>query len=347
MAAAAIRGSCRAVGSYADLVRIRDWWDFKLSPLLAIFYGAALARGAALLPMAPQALLLLLAVALCAAFVSAINHASDVRDDALAGKPNPMAGISAAVRAVAIALPAVAGMGIALLWRQDVPLLLGYLGSYVAFILYSLPPARLKGRGSLGVMADAAGAHLFPTLVALLTAWRAMLAPADPVLLAAAASWAFAFGLRGILWHQLGDIAADSHAAVRTLPLIFGPAAVRRFGERYVFPVEAAALALLLWRMGAALGVLALALHATALALRFWREGVAPAIVYPRPRAAIALHEFYGFWLPLAIIIQSGLHHPADLALVLVQVALFPGRAWQVAAEIGALARPPGKMRPR
>jgi hypothetical protein len=36
-----------------------------------------------------------------------------------------------------------------------------YIMSWVAFSLYSIPPARLKTKGILGVLADASGAHLF------------------------------------------------------------------------------------------------------------------------------------------------------------------------------------------
>jgi hypothetical protein len=49
------------------------------------------------------------------------------------------------------------------------------------------------------------------------------------------------------------------------------------------------------------------------------------------------LHDYYAAWLPAAIILQSSLRHPADLTLLLVQAALFPGRTRQLAGELWRL----------
>src|SRR4029077_12941145 len=91
-----------------------------------------------------------------------------------------------------------------------------YVGVWAAFSLYSIPPFRLKGRAALGLIADASGAHLFPVLVAALLALRARGDGLDPTWVAACGAWAFAFGLRGILWHQLFDIDNDRKAGVHT-----------------------------------------------------------------------------------------------------------------------------------
>jgi 4-hydroxybenzoate polyprenyltransferase len=334
MAAAAMRDSYGIVRNLANLVRIRDWWEFKLAPLAGLFYAAAAATGAPLLPLLPQALLLLAAVAVCAVLVSLLNDATDVAVDRSAGKPNPMDGRTTAAKAGLLALPALAGVGVAALWRDDPPLVASYLGSFVAFLLYSAPPVRLKGRGALGAGADAAGAHLLPTLTAVLLAARATRTDPDALLLGLAGIWAFAFGLRGIVWHQLGDREADRRAGVRTLVRAWGSAAARRIGTLGALPVELAGLALLLWRTGAVLAALSLALYLGLLLVRYRRLGVAPAPVQHRPGEAILLHRYYGFWLPAAIILQSALHHPADLALLLLHAILFPGGTRRAAAEL-------------
>lgn len=313
--------------------RAADWWEFKLAPLTAFFWVAALARGP-LLDSTLQALLLAAAVAVAAAFVSALNDATDLAVDAAAGKPNPMAGRTPATRAAVIAVPAAAGMLVAYLWRGDVPLLFAYLGSYAAFLLYSVPPVRLKQRGALGAAADAAGAHLFPTLTALLLGWKATGAAPDPTLLAAGGAWSFGYGLRGILWHQLADAEADRRAAVRTLVRAWGAPAAICLGKGVALPLELAGLAVLLWRMDAAVPVLFLALHLGLLSAAFRRSGVAPALVVPEPGRSIFLHDYYAFWLPAGIIVQAALRHPLDLLLLLLQLALFPGFARRAAGGI-------------
>lgn len=342
MNAAAIRQQWLAARAVVGIVRAPDWWEFKLAPPLAIFWAVLVAHRAPLLPFLASAALLLGAISTCAVFVSVINDLTDLRVDRLAGKANRMAPLSRPVRAALLGLSALLGVAIAARWRPHPALAAAYLGSFVAFILYSVPPFRLKGRGLLGVIADAAGAHLFPTLVAVLLALAVLPAPVDPLLLALAATWAFAFGLRGILWHQLGDIAADSRASIRTLPRIFPPDAVVRWGERVVFPIELAALLLLLWVVQAPLALFFLALHGGTLWRRFRHDGRGPAIVAPRPRAAIALHEYYALWLPAALILQSGLRHPADLPLLLLVALLFPSRSRQLLADL----RPIRPLRP-
>ena len=340
MVAAAIRHTWRGVRNRTEIVRAPDWWEFKLAPVLAIFWGVILGRGVALLPLIGTAALLVAAVAVCAVFVSVLNDLTDLRVDRLAGKANRMRDLPPPVRAALLGVSALVGLAIAAAWRGHPALAAAYLGAFLAFILYSLPPLRFKGRGVLGVVGDAAGAHLFPTLAAVLLAFAVLAVPAEPVLLAAAGTWAFALGLRGIIWHQLGDLAADGRASVRTLPRIFRPASVVRFGERIVFPVELTALLLFLWTVHAVVACLFLAFHLGLLWLRFRREGVQPAIVAPRLRAAIALHEYYALWLPAAFILQSSLRHPFDLWLLLVQILLFPGRTRQAAGEIWHMRRP-------
>ena len=60
---------------------------------------------------------------------------------------------------------------------------------WLAFVLYSVPPFRWKTRGLLGVFANAAGDSLFPTLVAVLSAFQAAQQPLKISWVAAAGTW--------------------------------------------------------------------------------------------------------------------------------------------------------------
>lgn len=315
--------------SLAETIRMRDWWEFKLPPVLALFYGVLLSHGVALLPHVSNAILLLAAIGVCAAFVGILNDVTDIGVDLLAGKPNNMAGRSTAARTVLLAAPALLGLGIAATWRNDLPLAIAYLGGFACFVLYSVPPFRLKDRGLLGVATDAAGAHLFPAFTALFLAFASLGGVFDPLLAGVASVWAFALGLRGILWHQLGDFEADRRAGVATLPQRFTPAALIRLWERAVFPAEVAALLLLLWRMQAGLAAFFLAVHLVVIVVRIRRHLMVPTVVHPRPNTGIVLDDYYGMWLPVAMILQSAFQNPGDLLLLPVYLLLFPGRAWR------------------
>ena len=144
----------------------------KAGYVLAALGGIALIALLAWQPWVPVSFFvsLLLALAPCAAYVSLVNDVTDRADDHRAGKTNRMAGRPAWQAALILAAPLGVAAVFTILWLDDLPLVVAYWCAWGAFTLYSVPPFRLKRRGILGVVADASGAHLFPTLVAALLA---------------------------------------------------------------------------------------------------------------------------------------------------------------------------------
>ena len=315
----------------AGTVRAGEWWDHKLVPILTAFYATALLLGAPVAALWPHALALLVAMLAGAAFVSVLNDLADIDDDRAAGKPNRMAGRSRAFRAAALALPVAVGLLFGFLWR-DTPMLAGaYALAWLAFAAYSLPPLRLKVRGFAGLVADASGAHFFPTLVAILLAFRAAGAPPDPSWLAAGAAWALGYGLRGILWHQLADRERDRRAGVPTFAERHPPIVAARVAALGAFPLELAGLGALLWRLAEPLPLLLLALYLvmTLLRLRLWRMNA--VVAAPAPRGFILLHEYYDALLPIAVLAASALVHPIDFVVLAAHLLLFGRRPLEVA----------------
>jgi hypothetical protein len=193
---------------------------------------------------------------------------------------------------------------------------------------------RLKRRGIWGVIADASGAHLFPTLLGVVLVYRGQAAPIDSVWLVAVAIWSVCYGLRGILWHQLTDRDSDARIAVRTFAQAHGIATLRRLAHGVVFPCEVAALGCMLWLIGSVLPIVFLALYLllawshpctggfqtrpySPLVIVVPREGkVARGIEY-----RLAMFRYYELYLPLALLLASALRYPADLLVAAVHVA--------------------------
>jgi len=322
------------MGSLIDTIRADAWWEHKLSPVLGSGYMTTFFLGASLLDVWPALLFTLAALSAAAAYVSVINDLTDIDDDRLAGKRNRFAGRSAPRRAAALVACLAVGAAAAVAWRHD-PLALGlYACGWVSFSLYSIPPVRLKGRGFLGALADGAGAHLFPQLLVVVVVFHRTGAALDAAWVATVGGWALAHGLRGALWHQLGDAEADTRAGVRT----FGSVHPRRaqWLARLAFAAELAAFGVLLWRSG---NVLALSLVPTYIALETVRSqlwGVTVVIAGHAPRARIAMNDFYIVFYPLSFLVAATLRHPLDALVLLVQVALFPRH---LRAAIGDAAR--------
>ena len=317
------------VYSLFQMARASEWWAYKFAPILATAYATSNFVRVPLGPLLPRLLLLLLALTVGATYVSVLNDWTDRADDAAAGKANRLARQSG--RVVAVALAGCAGVGLAIgayFWRLT-PLAAGlYLGAWVAYSCYSLPPLRLKVRSGWGLLADTAGAHLFPQLLtAVLVGQWAGVAPAAPWL-AAVGAWALGCGLRNILWHQLGDAANDAQAGVNTFVVRFGAAAGRGLAVAALL-LEVAGLALLLGLLRQPLAYLALMLYAglTLLRARVWRQPV--VVAQPRAGQHILLNEYYEIYYPLALLLGQTWRYPSDAWVLGLHSALFGWHSWQ------------------
>ncbi len=333
----------------AGTIRAEQWWNHKLVPMCAVFYATAYMHQASVASIWPAAVALLLAVAACAAYVSLVNDLTDRTDDYRAGKSNRMAGRPVWQMALLLAAPLCVALAFCILWRDDPALVAAYLGSWAAFSLYSIAPVRLKTRGVFGVIADACGSHVFPTLTAALLVLRTVGSPIDPVWIGALAAWALGCGLRGILWHQLYDAEADRAAAAQTFVVRHSRLAAVRLA-RGALLIETIGLAALLWQIGSVWPVAALLIYAVFAALKSRLWHVAIVIAEPRDRYAILGQEYYTVLFPFAVLIACALRNPIDAAVIAVHFLVFTQLAVSFVREAHSLAkcsldgfgRPPG-----
>ena len=279
--------------------------------------------GAGIAPLWLALVTLLLALVPGAAFVSVLNDVTDREDDERAGKPNRIAGRSPLLIAALLGIPLLIGMTFLYLWRHDTLLVSCYLSAWVVFSLYSIPPFRFKTRGFLGVLCDASGANLFPTLVAVIVTFRALNVPLDWSWVSSVGIWAFAYGLRGILWHQLTDRDNDTNAAVRTFAQRNSRRFVERLGTFVVFPIELIALFFMLAELESVAPVVALAAYGIIARKRIRKWHLQAVIVSPKERFFIVLNEYYYSFFPLSLLIASAVAFPIDIVVLLVHIVLF------------------------
>lgn len=323
----------------SQTIRASDWWGFKLSPMFATMYATAFLLKLPVISLWPLLLLALVALVPGAAYVSVINDLTDLKDDLASGKSNRLIGKSGTFSALIIACCILPGIAVSLYWRDDPLLLFLYLAAWVAFSLYSLPPVRLKTRGVLGLLADASGAHLFPTLlvVSLVYRWRGE--PVDPLWFTSVAVWSLSSGLRGNLWHQLSDLHNDQKIGLRTFARNRTITQLRGIGNFIIFPVEIAAFAVMLWRTGSRLAVAFLCFYAL---LEWTRRGMWKmnlVIVIPKDRYSIVMLEYYEVFFPLAVLLSSSTRNPQDALMLVAHLFFFPGRAAQAAKDIVKLSK--------
>jgi hypothetical protein len=314
---------------FADLAavtRAGEWWGHKLISILCGFLLTLAMLGEGVAPHALALVTVLASLVPGAVYVSIVNDVTDIAADAAAGKPNRMAARPPAARAAAILLSLAGGLVFAWIWRHQEALLACYAAAWLSFTLYSVPPIRLKCRGFAGVVADAAGAQLFPTLTAVLAAFAAAGAAPDPAWLVAASAWALAYGIRSNLSHQLGDRDADRRANAATFAAGRSPASTERLTALAVFPVEVAGLAAVLAMLGWLLPIVALGLYAFLAVRRDRLWGLRPVLAAARSSDPILMHEYYDVFLPLALLAGTAARNPADLVVAALLLVLFRSR---------------------
>jgi 4-hydroxybenzoate polyprenyltransferase len=322
------------MASITETIRAVEWWEYKLSPLFASIYATAYLLSVSVFSLWPLLVLALVALVSCATYVSVINDLTDREDDVASGKTNRLAGRSRAFVGLLLVCCVAPGALVAFSWRDDLLLLILYFAAWAAFSLYSIPPARLKNRGFLGVLADASGAHLFPTLFVVALVFRSRKMPLDILWLAAVAVWSLSYGLRGILWHQLSDLQNDGLIGLRTFACRYGPARLQRLGAFVVFPVELAALAIMLVQAGSNLAIAFLFLYAALEVARklYWNLNF--VIVAPGSKYRVVMLEYYEFFYPLAFLLSASLKHPADALILFAHFLLFPRRTTLMMIDI-------------
>lgn len=329
----------RQKASISQTIRAVEWWEYKLSPMFATIYATAFLLKLPIISLWPLLVLALIALIPGAAYVSLVNDLTDRKDDLASGKTNRLVGRSQPFITLLLAGCILPGVLVAIHWRHDPLLLSLYLAAWLAFSLYSLPPVRLKKRGALGVLADASGAHLFPTLlvVSLVFHWNGN--PIDPIWFSAVAVWSLCYGLRGILWHQLSDLDNDKKIGLRTLVLRHEGIWLERLGNFVIFPVEITAFAAMLSYSRNYFAPGFLVLYAVLAWLRKKCSEVNFVIVVPKVRYQIAMHEYYEVFFPLAFLFSSSLQHPRDAIIIFVHLLLFPRRAFRIPQDVLQIAR--------
>ena len=322
----------------ARIVRAVEWWEFKLSPIFATAYATALLLNVSIASLWPLLLLALAALVPGAAYVSVINDLTDMEDDVASGKSNRLVGRSRAFVAVVLACCVLPGVAVAFYWRGDALLLSLYLAAWVAFTLYSVPPVRLKKRGVLGLLADASGAHLFPTLLVVGLVFRWSTGALDAAWFAAVGGWSLSLGLRGNLWHQLGDRRHDERIGLQTFAVRHKITLLQRVGNFAIFPAETLAFAAMLWLVGSRACVVALVVYLLLECARRVVWGADVVVVVPKERSSILMLEYYEVFFPVALLLASAAAHRWDALVLAAHLLIFPGRAAGVLRDMHKLS---------
>jgi len=312
--------------SFFKIIRASEWWLYKIAPLLAVAYAEILLINLPPFQSIITVLTFLLSIFSVAAYGYIVNDIFDIEVDRKAGKSNAMAQFMPWQRFLFCLLFVATGFAVPVLMKFGTFAIILLAINYLLPTLYSAPPLRLKERGILGILSDAAGAHLIPTLFVAATFLHLSTAPQPNALTFSivAAAWAFFVGLRGILLHQLWDRDNDLNAGISTFVTQFQPESVRLWINRLVFPCEIilfAGLAVVLSRFSPLLfGFFTVYVLVTLTKLNVTQTPLNPS---PPIGQNIIPHDLYEVWLPVALAILLATRHPVFLILFGLTLVLF------------------------
>ncbi len=315
----------RYIATIGKTVRVTEWWEYKLGPLLGIGYATVFVAKIPWIEAISILLTTLVGLVIGAIFASLINDVTDVDDDVAVGKKNRMAGFSERTRWLfpmgCLAVGAVFGFFI----YPNLLSLFFYAMAWLSFVLYSVPPIRLKTKGGVGVICCACGESLFPALFIVSGLVYYAEFSVQFWWFLAVGIWAFAFGLRAILWHQFLDRENDiitnvSTFGTRVVPERFRPVALG------LFIVELVAVVGILVQINLMIAWLALLLYVILAFIRYKRYANIPIILFTPANAhwQVMMADFYKAFLPVSLLVMASLSQSWAWGVLLVHVVLFP-----------------------
>lgn len=323
---AELRGWRRWFDLFYRRLRLKNPWNYK-APLLVA--GPYFIIAASQIPW-DRALFGMLAslctIAGIAGFAYFLNDLTDARKDLLAGRDNVVAGMRWGTRLLVLSLFLLAALGPWLylpLTRISAFLL---VLEFVLFLVYCVPPFRLKERGVLGLLTDATYAHALPAVLAALTFSYLAEEPYSGLrrFLLALGVWQGILGIRNIVLHQVQDHDADVRSGNRTLAVVLGPTRLTTFLTFGLVPMEvvaAGAFALVLSeRMPWLVPAYGAFILLTMARLRLLGH---PLPATARERLYAYADNFYTDWLPLLILGYLIAVNPGCWPLAILHLVLF------------------------
>lgn len=193
------------------LFRAEDWWIGKASMLMGMVYMLSAIFGITFRSFALWGVASMATIIGFAALGYLINDYFDQEKDRLVGKKNFLLGKSGGIKFVCflVAVLLLAGPWYYLPWDRFTLSLMA--AQILAYLIYSIPPVRLKERGMAGIVVDALYAHAIPAMMATYTYLLISGFPFfDLTLFLLLFFWQFVAGVRNVLMHQQNDMESDA-----------------------------------------------------------------------------------------------------------------------------------------
>jgi 4-hydroxybenzoate polyprenyltransferase len=309
------------------LARITDWWQYKIPPLLSIAYAVCMIIRIPFQVAIPLIVAIIMSLSCVAIFGYLINDIYDVEGDQRLGRTSEIVAQPVLNRIVLLSSFFVGGFIPLIFLGLNRGAFITLFMVYLLPALYSMPPFRLKERGILGIFVDSLGMHTMPTVfVGLSILGNDFQSDFSGLWLSLATCWAFSFGLRGIVIHQIQDREQDRVAGFDTFVMSADLHRTRRLFTRVLFPVELLLFIILLVLL-AKNNLFLWPIFVFYSLVEVARSRVTPASkwdVLPEQRGTyIVLTDLYEVWFPLGLLAGLISIETSYLFLLVLHLILF------------------------
>jgi hypothetical protein len=320
------------------ILRIKEWWGYKVPMLLAVFVLFYDTSSGTAGDMLLGAGILIWWTTAAAAFGYMINNIFDIEQDRLAGKPNFTAGMSGSNRILTGVLLAAAALVTWLVFFRSLYLFsLAFIHLFL-FLIYSIPPLRLKERGYAGILTDACYAYCLPVIIALgfaLAYGHKQISFAENIILITIL-WSLAAGARSILLHHFKDRKADKISNTFNVVNAYGLKTNSRLINIGILPVELLCFYFLLSQQTQypLTRIFIFSFYLLLITFTMTRFG----LVWNFKRRFLSMRfsptQFYEGWFLLVNLSIAALSQSAFLIFIPIQIVLFQNEVFQFIAKI-------------
>ncbi len=312
------------------LIRAHHWWNYKLPLALMAAYAYASKENISFNTIIFPSLIILFLGFIAATYASLVNDFMDYEQDLFSGKETQLMKIKRSNHWIVFATSLILSIYAGYLIRAYPISLLCFATIILNFSLYSIPPFRLKEKGIWGVISIALGEHFLPALLAILIIKEATHSQSSTVWVFFMLLWAFTFGIRGILWHQLMDEKTDQLAGCNTALASNEKTKLLKIGRFIIFPLELISFLYLLTSSASYLAWFFFIFYLLLELMRYKFMSANIMILAPLPNARFFLFEYYQIFFPLSLLLASLWTTPSAIILIIAFVLLFFSPVFQV-----------------
>ncbi len=313
------------ISTITNKIRLPVWWYHLVPPIFSVFYAIIYAGQVSVGIIGKDLLLFIISIIGAAGFGYWLNDWTDLPSDSKVGKLNHTAGFTGSQKSAVLGTLLAMGWLPWLLLPATTGALIALALLHICFLLYSVPPFRLKEKGFWGVFCDIHYGHILPIAITLAT-FIPLWVPDTPI------HWNISIllllllylkGFRNIVEHQISDRKNDRVNHINTFVIRIGPLKAARLLSFVLVPFEllVIAISLLQWQIEIfAAYLLFLILYV----FLFQRWGVFRLPWRHRWfKCWYIANDFYEGWLPLSILVIACAENGHYFPILILHIILF------------------------